>query len=121
MTEKRKFSIGFIKPEKLEGDIIYATLEYPGSYPQLETISNESYRYRVEHDFDGISESKKGTAVHFDIHLGNIPRWNSLNELIADLKNLNEIEEDYSRLWEGGEGWKRVEKMMKVGKEGYDW
>ncbi|HTY44144.1 MAG TPA: hypothetical protein VMC80_02790 [Patescibacteria group bacterium] len=48
VKEKRKISVGFKHPEKLEGDIIYVrlTLEKPGVMPDADAISLKDFNYR---------------------------------------------------------------------------
>lgn len=122
-NQKRKISIGFVRPEELEGNIIYVTLE-GGSLMDAIVTSNKNFKYypnRFKELGLGVREYiNLGVREYINFERGIVRDYNSLNELIDDLIKQNEAKVDYSRLREGAEAWSRIKKMMKVGERGFD-
>ena len=116
---KRRISLGFKEPSKLEKDIIYLTAYY--GEPNLGTPEDETYALYA----DVISNKEFIYPINGDIHCEKKVRWcysyrhsESIEDLLTDLVENNNGQLDHSRLIdEGCKSYNQIKEAIKKLKE----
>lgn len=119
--DKRKISVGFIKPNKLESNIIYVNLKFRSrpivTYSTLplitlleaDVVSKEKFNYYHVYTDDKKIESTAHTELG-QIHVDNINWEYQCKNVLEELVKLNNGVVDYSRMiYEGAKAYKTIE------------